>query len=194
MSAKPEDSEPMADNQPRRRLPGASLVILGLLVALGIYTSRYYTNFFCGPFSIDDAGLEALAREPGTGELLSYAALNDRELIATGVTEITTVNGRETASDPYFMTAVGQSMMIVQAKTVADGRRLVGPIYRVRESVEKEVIARVVARHPELRDRFLPVMMNANAAFRVIGYIGLAFCIPTALVCLFKVARALVRP
>jgi hypothetical protein len=95
-----KSTEAESPELPRRKLPGASLVILGLLMALGIYTSRYYTNFFCGPFSIDDAGLEALAREPGTGELLSYAALNDRELIATGVTEITTVNGRETASDP----------------------------------------------------------------------------------------------
>jgi hypothetical protein len=189
----PVNSGPIDDKPTKRKLPLASLVILGFLLALAIFSSRYYDYFFRGPFPIDDAGLDALAGQPGNGGLLSYVELKNRELVPTGVTEITKVNGRETASDPYFMTRVGERMMIVQAKTVADGRHLVGPIYRVPDSVEKEVIARVVERQPELRDKFLPVMINANAAFRVIGYIGLAFCVPTALICLFHVARAVVR-
>ncbi len=134
-----------------------------------------------------------LAREPGSGGLLSYVELKDRELIPTGVTEITTVNGRRTASDPYFMMRVPEKMMIVQAKTVGDGRHLVGPIYGVPDPIQQEVIAKVVARRPELNGQFLPVKMNANAAFRVIGYIGLAFGIPVALLCLVNVARALAR-
>jgi hypothetical protein len=174
----------------RRRRPVASLVILGFLLSLSILTRNYYYNFFCGPFPVDDEGLARIAQEPGGGGLLSYVELNNHQLVPTGITEITTVNDRQTASDPYFMTQVGEQMMIVQAKTAGDGRHFAGPLYRVPESVEKEVIAKVVEAHPELRGRFLPVMVNANAAFRVIGYIGLAFCVPVALICLFHVARA----
>jgi hypothetical protein len=56
-----------------RRRPIASLVVPGLFPVLAIFTSNYDDNFFRGPFSIDDVGLETLAREVVTTHFLAGA-------------------------------------------------------------------------------------------------------------------------
>jgi len=163
------------------------------LLAVAWVTRVYYYNFFCGPFPADDSTLLAAAREPGNGGLLAYVELRDRNLVPSGFTEVSTRDDKPYSSIPLFMTAVGDRMMLVQTRTQDDGRRLVGPLYRVPADVEHKVIGSIVEKHPEMRDRFLPVMLNASAAFTVIGYIGLAVGVPLALLCLFNVGKALLR-
>jgi hypothetical protein len=177
-----------------RRASRNSLIWNGvtlLLFALIAWFSRnYYYNFFFGPFSYDDARLLKTAENPGNGNLLAYIELKDRQLLETGWEEISTTDGKPYSMVPYFMTPVGDKLMIVMAKDAKDGQHLVGPLYKVRDR-EAGVIAFMEERHPELRGKFLPVQLNGVAAFPVIGWIGLIIGVPVILLCLFNVSRAI---
>jgi len=164
-------------------------VVLFLMALLIWFSGNYYYNFFCGPFPFDDARLLQAAENPGSGGLLAYVELQPHPLQETGWKEISTTDGKPYSEVPYFMTPVGDKMMIVMAKDAADGQHLVGPLYKVRD-LEAGVIAFMEERHPELRGRFLPVQLNGVAAFTVAGYLGLAIGVPLILLCLFNISRA----
>jgi hypothetical protein len=165
------------------------LLLLGLLVT-GALSAVYYVNFFFGPFPADDKALVDAAGHPGSGGLIRYVELHDRQLVPTGINVVTTVDGKPRSSTPYFFTPVGDRVMLVLAESPADGRHLVGPLYAVPDKVEKEVIERVTQRHPQLRGRFLPVMVNATAAFTIVGWIGLVILVPLTLLALANLGRA----
>jgi len=165
-------------------------VTLLCIAAIGWLSSNYYYNFFLGPFPYDDAKLLKAAENPGSGGLLAYIELNDRQLIETGWREISTADGKPYSEVPYFMTPVGDKLMIVMAEDAAEGRRLVGPLYKVHER-EARVISQMEQKHPEMKGKFLPVQLNGVAAFRVIGVIGLVVLIPISFLCLFNIAKAL---
>src|SRR6185436_15155403 len=134
-------------------------VVLFLMALLVWFSGNYYYNFFFGPFPFDDARLLQSAENPGSGGLLAYVELQPHPLQETGWKEISTTDGKPYSEVPYFMTPVGDKMMIVMAKDAADGQHLVGPLYKVRD-LEAGVIAFMEERHPELRGRFLPVQLN----------------------------------
>lgn len=161
-------------------------VVLLLVAMVGWFSSNYYYNFFVGPFPYDDARLLKAAENPGSGGLLAYIELRDRQLLATGWEEISTTDGRPYSVVPYFMTPVGDKFMIVMAKDAAEGKHVMGPLYKVRER-EARVISHLETRQPELRGKFLPVQLNGVAAFTVIGWIGLIVLVPVTLLCSFNV-------
>lgn len=165
---------------------GVTLLAVGFIIWL---SSNYYYNFFLGPFPYDDAILLKAAENPGSGGLLAYVKLQPHPLEETGWKEISTSDGKPYSEIPYFMMPVGDKRMIVMAKNAADGLHLVGPLYKVRDR-EAGVIAYMEERHPELRGKFLPVQLNGEAAFTVIGWIGLIAGVPVILLCLFNVGRA----
>jgi hypothetical protein len=165
---------------------GTTLLLFALIAW---FSANYYYNFFFGPFPYDDARLLKAAENPGTGNLLAYIELKDRRLLETGWEEISTKDGKPYSVVPYFMTSVGDKLMIVMAKEAKDGQHLVGPLYKVRDR-EAGVIAFMEERHPELRGKFLSVQLNGVAAFPVIGWMGLIVGVPVILLCLFNVSRA----
>src|SRR5258706_50033 len=66
---------------------------------------------------------------------------------------------------------------------------LVRALYHV-GSQEAEVIAAIERKHPDLAGRFLPIMLNHEAVFPVIGYIGLIIGVPLTLLCFFNIGKA----
>jgi len=95
-------------------------VVLFLMALLIWFSGNYYYNFFCGPFPFDDARLLQAAENPGSGGLLAYVELQPHPLQETGWKEISTTDGKPYSEVPYFMTPVGDKMMIVMAKDAAD--------------------------------------------------------------------------
>jgi hypothetical protein len=166
------------------------LLLVGVIATFGL-SATYYFNFFFGPFPADDQKLLAADQHGSAGSLLRYVELRDRQLFPTGMTLVSTVNGKPRESTPYFFTPVGDRVMLVLAESAADGAHLVGPLYVVPDSVQKEVIDKVVQKRPELQGRFLPVMVNGVAAYRVIGWIGLGILIPLTLVAVANLGRAM---
>jgi hypothetical protein len=165
-----------------------------LLLMLGLaWLSRtYWYNFFFGPFRVTDNSLLALAREPGGG-LLAYVELQGRKLTTTSFTEVTTVDNRLHTSFRFFTTPVGDRLLLVLARSSGDEQRLLGTVYRVPDEVDRDVIGGLIRKRPELRGRFLPVMLNATVAFPIFGWVCLAIVSPLALLCLVNLARGLLR-
>jgi hypothetical protein len=168
-------------------------VLLGCLAICAWFTRVYYYNFLYGPVLADDELLQAASREPGNGNLLAFVELRNRKLTDTGISEVTTRDNRPHSSYPYFTMPVGDQVLLVMAESGATGERLVGPMYRVGK-FESEAIERIETKRPEMKGRFLPVMVNATAAFHVAGYLGLILAIPLALLFLANMVRAVLWP
>ena len=164
-------------------------LLIGMLV-LTWFLRTYWYGFFFGPIRADDETLLALARAPGSG-LGTYVELDGRPLTATGFTEVNTRDGKPRASYPFFMTPVGDRLLLVLAETQSN--HLLGTVYPVPGDVERDVIDKVVQQHPALRGRFLPVMLNATVAFPVFGWICLAIGVPLGLFCLINLTKGVLR-
>ena len=164
-------------------------VVLFLMALLIWFSGNYYYNFFFGPFPYDDSGILEAAENPGSGGLIAYIELKDHPLITTGAENVVSKNGKPLYATPYFMTPVGDKMMIVMSKDAGDGKQLVGPLSKVRE-LEVGLIADLEARDPELRGKFLPVQLNNAAVFKMAGYLGLIAGVPIILLCLVNIGRA----
>src|SRR5678816_1907483 len=115
-------------------------VVLLLVALVAWLSSTYYYHFFFGPFPYNDARVLKAAENPGTGGLLAYIDLLDHQLLETGVKNVMTQDGKPLYSTPYFMTPVGDKMMIVMSEDEGDGKHLVGPLSKVGK-LEEEVIA-----------------------------------------------------
>jgi hypothetical protein len=177
----------------KRKLPIASLVILagvGLIVWL---SSTYYRFFFSGPVPADDARLLADAAKVDQGGLIDYVRVDDRKLMASGYQEENTTNGTITSTNPYWLLPVDDKLMLVMTESNADLQHLVGPISPISMKSTIEIREMLLEKHPELKDRLLPVMLNAAAAYNVIGYIGLVVLPLVTLLCLLNIAWRLLR-
>lgn len=166
------------------------LVVALLLAIILPFGGPYYVNFFRGPIPVDDAYLLQAAKHSDSG-LIAYVELADRPLLPTGWKELSLQDERVYSTTPYFYVAVDDKLLLVKTDPERDGHRLVGPLQGIHVKTDVEVRDALVAAHPELKDRLLPIMLNGAAAFTVAGYVGLALFIPAFLLCGFNIARAL---
>jgi hypothetical protein len=141
---------------------------------------------------VDDAFLLDAAEGPARG-LIAYVELHDRPLIPTGYVEESTQNGHVYSTMAYDFIAVDGQAMLVKAPPNAKGQKLVGPLESIASKSDREALAAIVAQHPELRDKILPVILNASAAFNVLGYLFFGLVTPVLALCGYNIARALVR-
>ena len=126
-------------------------------------------------------------------QLIDYADLGKRLLQPTGWKEITTINNQPHTSYPYYYTPVGNKFLLVKTENRAPGPQLIGNLYRIPADVQRDVIGGLEAKNPLFRGRFLPVMLDAAAAFKVFGYVFLGLFGPTAYFCVWNIAAAALR-
>lgn len=175
-----------------RRLLLWNGIIVGL-VAIVVWLLWFYLRwFFHGPELVDDAFILDAAEGP-TRSLIAYVELRDRRLVPTGYVEESSQNDKVYSTMAYYFIEVGGRPMLVKATPNAQGQELVGPLESISVKVDQEVLAAIVAKNPQLRDRILPVMLNASAAFNVFGYVFFGIITPILGLCCYNMARAVVR-
>lgn len=185
----------MAARLSRRALLAWNIPFLLAFAVLFWLLSTYYYFFFFGPFAYTDDELLKLAERAKPGSLMAYADLKDRVLLPTGISEVVTIDGKLHTSTPYFLMPVGEKYLVVLAQNEAMARHLVAPIDGYPgTSRQQAVLDKFVNDHPEFQGKILPLIMNADAAFTVIGWIVLVLFTPFVLLCLINVIRALRRP
>jgi hypothetical protein len=167
-------------------------IVLGLLVIVGLSLSSYLGWFFGGPKLVDDAYILDAAKGPPSS-LIAYIEVRDRRLVPTGYVEESSRNGKVYSTIPYYSIAVGDKLMLVKGVTEGQGQNLVGPLESISGKAGQQAFDAIVAKKPELRDRILPVILNASAAFNVFGYVLLGILTPILAFCGFNIARALIR-
>ena len=175
-----------------RRLLLWNGIIVGL-VAIVVWLLWFYLRwFFHGPELVDDAFILDAAEGP-TRSLIAYVELRDRRLVRPAMSR-----NRHRTTKSLF----DHGLLLHRGRRPADagqgdpesqGQELVGPLESISVKVDQEVLAAIVAKNPQLRDRILPVMLNASAAFNVFGYVFFGIITPILGLCCYNMARAVVR-
>lgn len=168
-------------------------ILLAAVLCIAGLMHTYLDCFFRGPFPANDATLLAAAERTQGSGLISWVELRNRKLLPTGWTEVSTSNDVPYERLPYYLMPVGHSGDMILVQTHASGAHIVATLYSVPRDIQNGVIAPIVKKHPELRGKILPVMLNGAAAFRVAGYILLPILALFALLGVFNVARAILR-
>ncbi len=170
-----------------------NLAILAGLIAVSWFARVYIYNFIAGPFVVDDKSLLDLAGKTEHPSLLAYVDAGQRRLIDTGFRQEMKVDNRVESTYSFFVTPVSDKFLLVLAKSAADGGHLVGPIYRIPEKEEREVLHQIEQDVPAAKGRILPIMLNNTAVFRGAGYVGLVVCLPLFLLALWNISKCVSR-
>lgn len=170
--------------------------VLAVILVIGGSQWKYFDNFFFGPFAIDRQTLVAArATEP----LAKYfVSLNPDELVATGVRDVERETGasgttsRQTVRADYYVARLNQKLMLVRTVPGAVGQQLAGRIVPTNGDALDAILAPLEKSQPDLRGRFLPVMLDATD-FRQPGYVALLFGVPLLLVAVWNIGKGLRR-
>jgi hypothetical protein len=149
------------------------LVGLGGLVIISVFfwaEGRYFFNFFHGPFPIDRATLFSIQNPDARRE--SFVTIQGDEALETGFEESNT-DYIITTHHPILALKAGDRLLLVKVSKDTDATQFSGDLTSIPSDVQSQVLAVLQERHPELKGRFLPVMLDATS-YRLNGYIGIA--------------------
>jgi hypothetical protein len=175
-----------------RRLFLANGIVLAIMAIIVFLLRTYLISFLQGPQLVDDAYILDAAKQPESG-LIAYVEIRNHRLIPTGYIEESTQDGRVYSTMDYHFVEIGNKKMLVKATQGEKGDRLVGPLQFFSAKTDKQALEMIEKKNPALRGQVLPVMLNAAAAFNVFRYILLAVFIPLFALCLFNIARAILK-
>jgi hypothetical protein len=165
---------------------------LVLVVGLAAFNTRYFYNFFAGPFPIDR---QALLATTDTGALRQYfVKVSGDNVIDTGVQEVSrnTKTGSETVTAAFMALVLDDRFLIVKAPDDKENTEFTGYLEAMPSDVRTDIIEDIERKVPQVRGAFLPFMLNTDS-FRTPGYIGLVLGIPLFGLCIWGLARAIRR-
>jgi hypothetical protein len=163
-----------------------------LLVGLAAINTRYFYNFFYGPFSLDR---KILLETSDASALQQYfVKLSGDRALDTGGQEVSrnTKSGSERVTASYMALLLDERFLIVKAQNDAKTTNYTGYLEAMPSDVRTEIVADIENAVPEVRGAFLPIMLNTDS-FRGTGYVGLGLGIPLFGLCLWGLARAIRR-
>ena len=163
-----------------------------LLVGLAALNTRYFYNFFFGPFPADR---QALLATTDAGALRQYfVKISGDQVLDTGAQEVSrnTRSGSERVTASFMALLLDERLLIVKAQDDKETTDFTGYLEAIPTDVRTEIIADAERDEPALRGAFLPYMLNTDS-FRGTGYVALGLGIPLFGLCLWGLARALRR-
>jgi hypothetical protein len=163
-----------------------------LLVGLAALNTRYFYNFFFGPFP---ANRQALLATTDAGALRQYfVKISGDQVLDTGAQEVSrnTKTGSERVTASFMAVLLDDRFLIVKAQDDTKTTDFTGYLEPMPSDVSTEIIADIEREVPEVRGAFLPYMLNTDS-FRGTGYVALAIGIPLFGLCLWGLARAIRR-
>ena len=167
-------------------------LVLVLLAIIAFLLRTYLGCFLQGPQRVDDADILDAAQGP-RNSLIAYVEIRDHPLIPTGYVEESLRNGEVYATMQYDLIKVGDKQMLVKTTQHEHGHKLVGPLQFISAKADQQALDAIVAKNPSLGNEILPVMLDAAAAFTVLGYVSLGVFTPILVLCLYNIARAITR-
>jgi hypothetical protein len=163
-----------------------------LLVGLAAINTRYFYNFFFGPFPADRQTL--LATNDAGGLQKYFVKVSGDRTLDTGGQEVSrnSRSGSERVTASYMALLLDERFMIVKAQNDTKTTDFTGYLEAVPSDVRTEIIGDIERAVPEVKGAFLPIMLNTES-FRGTGYVGLGLGIPLFGLCLWGLARAIRR-
>jgi hypothetical protein len=157
------------------RRVGRNCILAGLggLVIISVFFwagGHYFFNLFHGPFPIDRATL--LSIQDSNARRESFVTIRGDETLETGFEESNT-DYIITTHNPILALKAGDRLLLVKVSKDTDATQFSGDLTSIPSDVQSQVLAVLQKRHPELKGRFLPVMLDATS-YRLNGYLGIA--------------------
>jgi hypothetical protein len=144
---------------------GLAIVVLLFSAARG-----YFYNFLHGPFPIDRAQL--LSNQNPGDRRESFVTVQVQETIDTGFEE-SSIDYFITTHHPFLASKIGDRLLLIKASKESTATQFSGEITSVPSDVQNQVLAVLQQKYPDLKGRFLPVMLDATS-YRLNGYLGIA--------------------
>jgi hypothetical protein len=163
-----------------------------LLAGFAALNTRYFYNFFWGPFPMDRKALLATADANALEQY--FVTIKGDDVVDTGFQEVMrdTKTGSKTVKASYMALLLDERYLIVKAQDDSAVSQFTGYLQPMPSDVRKNIVADAEQSEPELRGAFLPFILQTNS-FRGTGYVGLALGIPLFGLCIWGVARSIQR-
>jgi len=167
----------------RSNLGSLVLSAIGILIilALAASLSRYFFNFFKGPFAINQDELVSL--EKPEDELNYYYTVQGEEALDTGFQYVITHdNGSESVEHYYFALPVLDRLLLVRTSAPDLLDTYTGTLMTIPNLEQANVITEIVNETPGLAGVFLPVMLDTGN-FKLNGYFILGGAVIAFMLC-----------
>src|SRR5262245_9020972 len=140
-----------------------------LLVGLAAFNTRYFYNFFFGPFPADR---QALLATTDAGALRQYFVKlsGDRALDSIGQEVSRSRSGSENVTATYMVISLDDRLLLVKAQDDAKITDYTGYLEPMPSDVSTEILGDIERDAPDVRDAFLPYLLNTDS-FRGTGYV-----------------------
>jgi len=158
-----------------------------IVVGAGIYFLNYYRNLFLGPFPTDKKSVAVIQDLKDVPDY--YITLEGDEALDTGYQYVSTNYGQETVEFSYIALMLNDVLLLVKSPGIALVNlptTYTGALVPMPADIQREVIRDLEAEYPDLKDVFLPFMLDAGD-FKTNGYIGLGIGVIIFLGCLYGI-------
>ena len=167
-----------------RNLFLSNLAIVATVLGLGVFTGRYWYNFFLGPFNIDASTLHGIKDLETTNQY--FVKVTGEKSFNTGLQQISQSKDKytdkvksETVKANYLVLLVSGRILIIKANPNSNtGTEFTGQLVNLPDDVSNELVK--IAGNPDIKTAFLPVMLETDG-FHTAGYFGLGIGLPLLL-------------
>ncbi len=166
---------------------GTALILV--LVAISFSINQYY-NLLAGPFPVDAAYIEGIQDVEHLDKF--YVTVKGQQTFDTGFSETRTTNFVQTGKSYYKALVLEDHLLLVKAGSADNQESYSGLLKTIPSDEKREVLDAIVRDLPNVKDAFLPFMMEADE-FRLTSYAGLAAATIALLICLWGVLRTVAR-
>lgn len=168
-----------------------ALVIIIAVIGAAVLARNFYYNLFSGPFDISKQSMLKLKSPDGLSQY--YVTIKGDDVIDTGYQQVSRNYGIETGHESYVALMLDDQFLLVQVSGEAsDSIQYSGAIQSIPSDVQREVLDQIIAEVPEVKGRFLPVMLGAGD-FRLPGFLAVGATVLVALGGLYLLARVIQR-
>ena len=171
-----------------------NLIILFLLILVSFIFSRYYYNFFKGPFTISHSDLISV-KDPKSQKRYFVIVEGDR-IFSTGIYNVkqrvdkyTNQVKSETTVGLYELLLIKESLFLIYTDTPSISTSFIGSIEPIPADVQRTLSDD--ANFP-VTATLLPFMLNTTP-FRTNGYWGLVLFVPIFIVALWNIQNSIRR-
>ena len=164
---------------------GLILVLIGITVSV----NQFY-NLLAGPFPVDTAYIEGIKDVQHLDKF--YVTVKGQQTLDTGFSETRTTYLIQTGKSYYKALVLNDYMLLVKSDNPINQVSYSGALKPVPYNEQEKVLSAMIREAPNLKDTFLPFMMEADE-FRFTSYAGLAGAAIALIVCLWGVLRAMGR-
>ncbi len=166
---------------------GVGLIIV--LIGIALSVNQFY-NVLLGPFPVDSAYIEGIKDVQNLDKF--YVTVNGQKTFDTGFSETRTTNLIQTGKSYYKALVLEGHLLLVKSGNSDNQDSYSGALKPIPSDEQREVLDAIIRDAPNVKDAFLPFMMEADE-FRWTSLAGLAAAAIALLICLWGVLRTISR-